>query len=70
MHSAVISGTGLYQPPHTITNAELVTAFNQYADLHNQRFAAEISAGTHTPMQHSSVEFIEKASGILQRYVL
>ena len=70
MHSAVISGTGLYQPPHTITNAELVTAFNQYADLHNQRFAAEIAAGTHTPMQHSSVEFIEKASGIRQRYVL
>lgn len=70
MHSVVISGTGLYQPPHTITNAELVEAFNRYADIQNARFAAEIAAGTHTPMQHSSVEFIEKASGIRQRYVV
>ena len=70
MHSVVISGTGLYQPPHTITNAELVEAFNRYADIQNARFAAEIEAGTHVPMPHSSVEFIEKASGIRQRYVV
>lgn len=70
MHSVVISGTGLYQPVHTITNAELVQAFNQYADLHNERCAAEIDAGTQVAMQHSSVDFIEKASGIRQRYVM
>lgn len=70
MHSVVISGTGLYQPPHTITNAELVEAFNRYADLQNERFAAEIEAGTQLAVPHSSVEFIEKASGIRQRYVV
>lgn len=70
MHSVVISGTGLYQPPHTITNAELVEAFNQYADIHNERFALAIEAGTQVAMPHSSVEFIEKASGIRQRYVM
>lgn len=70
MHSVVISGTGLYQPPYTITNAELVEAFNQYADLQNQRYAADIEAGIRPAMQHSSVEFIEKASGIRQRYVV
>lgn len=70
MHSVVISGTGLYQPPHTITNAELVEAFNRYTDIHNERFAPAIEAGTQVAMQHSSVEFIEKASGIRQRYVM
>ena len=28
MPQAVISGTGLYQPPHIVTNEELVTAYN------------------------------------------
>jgi beta-ketodecanoyl-[acyl-carrier-protein] synthase len=66
----VISGTGLYQPPHTISNAELVESFNRYADLQNEKNAAAIAAGDAQPMTHSSVEFIEKASGIKQRYVI
>jgi beta-ketodecanoyl-[acyl-carrier-protein] synthase len=70
MHNVVISGTGLYRPPHVITNAELVESFNRFADLQNARFAAEIAAGTRVPVPHSSVEFIEKASGIRQRYVI
>ncbi|MBP7131707.1 MAG: beta-ketoacyl-ACP synthase III [Aquabacterium sp.] len=70
MSAVVISGTGLYQPPYTITNAELVEAFNAYVDLYNAEHAAEIEAGTLTALGHSSVEFIEKASGIQQRYVM
>ncbi len=70
MHSVVISGTGLYQPPHIISNAELVAAFNAYADLQNAQHAEEIAAGTRAALTHSSVEFIEKASGIKQRYVI
>ena len=70
MHAVVISGTGLYQPPHTISNAELVQAFNAYVDRHNAEQAEAIAAGTVQPLCHSSVEFIEKASGIKQRYVL
>ena len=70
MSKIVISGTGLYQPPHIITNAELVEAFNAYADLQNDKNAAEIAAGTAVALTHSSVEFIEKASGIKQRYVI
>lgn len=66
----VISGTGLYQPPHVITNAELVEAFNAYAALQNEKNAAAIAAGDMAAMTPSSVEFIEKASGIKQRYVL
>ena len=66
----VISGTGLYQPPHVITNAELVQAYNAYADLQNNRNALRIAAGEVPALVHSSVEFIEKASGIKQRYVI
>ena len=70
MKTAVITGTGLYQPPHVITNAELVHAFNAYADLQNAKNASRIAAGELPAMVHSSVEFIEKASGIRQRYVI
>ncbi|MBA4344793.1 MAG: beta-ketoacyl-ACP synthase III [Methylibium sp.] len=70
MHSVVISGTGLYQPPHTISNAELVESFNRYVELQNAQHAAAIAAGEREPLTPSSVEFIEKASGIKQRYVI
>ena len=70
MKNVVISGTGLYRPPHIITNAELVQAYNAYADLQNERHAQEIAAGDLPALVHSSVEFIEKASGIRQRYVI
>ncbi|MBC7701996.1 beta-ketoacyl-ACP synthase III [Aquabacterium sp.] len=70
MTKVVISGTGIFQPQFTITNAELVESFNTYVDQHNAQHAAEIEAGKHVALAHSSVEFIEKASGIKQRYVL
>ncbi|MDD2918311.1 beta-ketoacyl-ACP synthase III [Rhodoferax sp.] len=70
MHRVCISSTGLYNPPEIITNAELVTAFNQFADLDNAAHAAEIAAGTRAAIPYSSVEFIEKASGIQRRYVV
>ena len=70
MKDVVISGTGLYRPPHIVTNAELVEAFNAYAALQNEKNAQRIAAGEVEPMVGSSVEFIEKASGIRQRYVL
>jgi beta-ketodecanoyl-[acyl-carrier-protein] synthase len=70
MTSVVISGTGLYQPPHIITNAELVASFNAYVEKFNAEHAAQIEAGTVVALAPSSVEFIEKASGIKQRYVM
>jgi beta-ketodecanoyl-[acyl-carrier-protein] synthase len=70
MSAVVISGTGLYRPPHTISNAELVASFNTYVDQFNADHADEIASGALTALQHSSVEFIEKASGIKQRYVI
>jgi beta-ketodecanoyl-[acyl-carrier-protein] synthase len=66
----VISATGLFTPPDSISNAELVDSFNRYVARHNADHAAEIAAATREPLQPSSVEFIEKASGIKSRHVL
>ncbi|WP_018148035.1 beta-ketoacyl-ACP synthase III [Henriciella marina] len=66
----VISATGLWTPPHTVTNAELVESFNAWADRWNEANKAEIEAGTLEAKTHSNVEFIEKASGIKSRYVV
>jgi beta-ketodecanoyl-[acyl-carrier-protein] synthase len=70
MHRAIIRGTGIYVPPHTISNAELVASFNAFAETTNRDNAARIAAGEVEPVPPSSVEFIDKASGIKQRYVL
>jgi beta-ketodecanoyl-[acyl-carrier-protein] synthase len=70
MHRVAISSTGLYIPPDVITNEELVATFNRFADQENASHAAEIAAGTRQPTPQSSVEFIEKASGIKRRYVM
>ncbi|MDP3480661.1 MAG: beta-ketoacyl-ACP synthase III [Desulfoprunum sp.] len=70
MPNIVISGTGVFTPPHVITNDELVTAFNSYADSHNQLYSEAIASGQINALQHSTSEFIEKASGIKQRYVM
>jgi beta-ketodecanoyl-[acyl-carrier-protein] synthase len=70
MYTPAITGTGVFTPSETITNAELVTAFNAYADLYNAEHADEIAAGTTEAKDHSSEDFIFKASGIEQRYVM
>lgn len=66
----VISATGLFTPPESITNAELVESFNAFVDRHNAAHADAIAAGEVAPLAYSSVEFIEKASGIKARHVM
>ncbi len=66
----VISATGLFTPSDTITNEELVESFNRYVARHNADNAAAIEAGDVEALQTSSVEFIEKASGIKARHVM
>lgn len=69
-YNPAITGTGVFTPELTITNAELVAAFNAYADRFNAENADAIAAGTVAEKDHSSEDFILKASGIEQRYVL
>ena len=66
----VISATGLWTPPHSVTNTELVESYNAWADKWNAENEGDIAAGVLEAKTHSSVEFIEKASGIKSRYVV
>ncbi|GGD07349.1 beta-ketoacyl-ACP synthase III [Aquisalinus flavus] len=61
---ARIAGTGLFTPAQSISNEELVEAYNAWVDKWNAEHPAD------DPKQHSSAEFIEKASGIKARFVL
>ena len=70
MYTPAITGTGVFTPSQIITNAELVEAFNAYADRTNAKNAEAIAVGEVEPLAHSSEEFILKASGINQRYVM
>ncbi|WP_262694857.1 beta-ketoacyl-ACP synthase III [Kordiimonas aquimaris] len=70
MQNVVISGTGVYTPPNSLSNDELVEAYNTHAEAWNAEHAAEISAGTLTAKEMSSSAFIEKASGIKNRYLM
>ena len=62
MYRAAITGTGVFTPAEIITNAELVAAFNAYADKYNAEHAAAITAGNLPAKAHSSVDFIVAGS--------
>lgn len=65
-----ITGTGVFTPSESISNAELVVAFNAYADRFNTDNAEAIACGDVQAKEHSSEDFILKASGIERRYVM
>lgn len=66
----VLSTTGLFTPPDSISNAELVASFNAWVEHDNAAHAEAIAAGSRVALLPSSEEFIEKASGIKSRFVL
>ncbi|HSC19671.1 MAG TPA: beta-ketoacyl-ACP synthase III [Rhizomicrobium sp.] len=70
MPNIAISGTGLYTPPDSISNAELVEAYNEYVRRYNLAHHEAIKAGAMQPLLRSSDEFIVKASGIRKRHVV
>ena len=45
MPQAVIAATGLYTPPYSLSNAELVETFNAYVERFNASNADAIGAG-------------------------
>ncbi|WP_293762822.1 beta-ketoacyl-ACP synthase III [uncultured Aquitalea sp.] len=70
MKKVVISGSGLFTPPNAVSNEELVEAFNAYVNNWNRDNASAIEAGELEPLAESSAEFILKASGIRQRFLM
>ena len=70
MNEVVVTGTGLYTPPHAISNAELVESLTAATLAWNENNAAKIEAGQMSPRPIPDEAFIVKASGILSRYVV
>ncbi|PYF09474.1 beta-ketodecanoyl-[acyl-carrier-protein] synthase [Rhodobacter viridis] len=70
MYQPAITATGVFVPPDAISNDDLVAAFNAFADRFNAEHADRIAEGELSPIEHSSSEFILKASGIENRYVM
>jgi len=66
----VISGTGVFTPPYSISNEELVSSFNTYVENFNAANKDAIEAGEVEALAPSSAEFIYKASGIENRFVM
>ena len=70
MRHIVISGTGVFTPEQSITNQELVKAYNSYAESYNSTNRDDIDQGKKVALELSSEEFIYNASGIKKRYVM
>ena len=51
----VISGVGLWTPPHQISNEELVVSYNAFADRYNAEHQATIEAGELAAKPHLSL---------------
>ena len=65
-----ITGTGLFTPKQSISNDELVAAFNAWVAAENAKNADAIARGEVKALESSSAEFITSASGIGRRYVM
>jgi len=66
----VISGTGVFTPPYSISNEELVHSFNAYVEIFNAANKDAIESGAMEELHSSSAAFIYKASGIENRFVM
>jgi beta-ketodecanoyl-[acyl-carrier-protein] synthase len=65
-----LSGSGLFTPAQSISNDELVASFNEYVRRFNATNADAIGSGDVAALTPSSTEFVLKASGIANRYVM
>jgi beta-ketodecanoyl-[acyl-carrier-protein] synthase len=68
--SVSITGTGLFTPPESISNAELAASLTASVEMWNAENADRIAAGISAARDLPDEAFIEKASGIGSRYVM
>jgi beta-ketodecanoyl-[acyl-carrier-protein] synthase len=68
--SVAITGTGLFTPPNSISNEELVASYNAWVKKFNAENATAIAEGRVQALTESSAEFVVKASGIKSRFVM
>ncbi len=69
-NEVVITGTGLFTPPYSISNAELAASLSIAVTAWNEANAEAIARGDITGRTLPDAEFIERASGIKSRYVM
>ena len=70
MGNVVISGTGMFVPPDTVSNEMLVDSYNEHSIQWNEKNKEAIERGELEAREQSSASFIEKASGIKSRYFM
>ena len=70
MNAVLITGTGLYTPPFSVTNEELVESLAVATERWNAEHAEAIAREEIEPRELPSEQFIRKASGIGRRYVV
>lgn len=70
MNEILITGTGLFTPPDSITNDELVDSLCRANVRWNADHKADIERGEVEERDMPSLKFIQRASGIGHRYVL
>jgi beta-ketodecanoyl-[acyl-carrier-protein] synthase len=66
----VITGTGLFTPPYSISNAELAASLSIAVNAWNEEHAEEIDRGELVARTLPDEVFIERASGIKSRFVM
>ena len=70
MSRILITGTGLFTPPDSVTNAELVASLGAANEKWNAENRAEIERGDLEERDMPSEKFILRASGIGHRYMM
>ena len=70
MSQILLTGTGLFTPPDSVSNDELVTSLTIANEKWNAENAEQIEAGELTERDMPSDAFIRRASGIGHRYVM
>jgi len=66
----LITGTGLFTPPDSVTNEELVASLSRANERWNTEHRAAIERGDEAERDMPSERFIQKASGVGHRYVM
>lgn len=70
MSRILITGTGLFTPPDSVTNAELVESLGAANEKWNAEHDAQIESGDLEERDMPSEKFILRASGIGHRFVM
>ena len=66
----IISGTGVFNTFENLLPSDVIYRHKLYADIYNSTNKSDISQGNKVALELSSEEFIYKASGIKNRYVM